>query len=100
MHVAEGIPDELYLATTPPERAALLSKIRELRHRDHVLTSGLVASVIYNRLPGPARQAKQPEDWYTTRKAALPVTPEDRARLAHLMGPTDRHGRPVTVGVA
>lgn len=97
MHVAEGIPDELYLATTPPERAALLSKIREVRRREWINTSGLVAAVIDNRLPGPARKAKKPEDWYTTRKAGLPVTAEDRARLAHLMGPTDRFGRPVEV---
>lgn len=97
MHVAEGISDETYLATTPPERAALLTKIRELRHRQNVNTAGLIASVLYNRLPGPARQAKQPEDWYTTREKALPVTAEDRARLAPFAGPTDKYGRPVQV---
>lgn len=89
MHVAEGVPDELYWATTPPERAALLEAIRKVRHREE-LGFGLVAAQIQNWSGFSKGRARQPEDFFRVGSSggALPVTAADRARLAHLAGPS------------
>lgn len=89
MHLAEGIPDELYWATTPPERAALVNAFRKVRHRAE-LGFGLVAAQIENWSGYRKGGTAQPEDYFRSSSdgSRAPVTAEDRARLAHLMGPS------------
>lgn len=85
--MAAGLDEGLFWELTPPERRAVWEVVQR-REQDHRHLFGLIAATVENTTPGKARRAKQPGDYFRSRRAGLPVTEEDRKRLAHRMAPT------------
>jgi len=87
MHVAAGMPDDLYWQTTPHERAALLEELEKVRQRED-LRFGLVAAQVENWSPRKRGRARRARDFFSLRPVGPPVTDEDRKRLAPFMAPS------------